>query len=78
MAKFKIGDLVQMTSDTYAMNRDARSYVGEVVGLSRIPKNVRVKRDGLKTVELWHEDAWELRAADQQDAGELKDQNHGR
>jgi hypothetical protein len=55
--KFQSGDKVQMASDTYVLNRDARSYTGVIIGPSRLPNHVRIRRDGLKTIELWHENA---------------------
>jgi ribosomal protein L21E len=61
MAKFKDGDRVQMTPDTAKANIGARSRTGVVVGQARSPVEVRIRRDGQKTVVLWHESAWELR-----------------
>lgn len=59
--RFKIGDRVCMKPDTYAVNKAARSYTGVVVGYSRLPGATRIRRDGLKGIELWQESAWELR-----------------
>jgi len=59
MAKFKDGDRVQMTAQARAANPDARSYTGVIVGEARSPCEVRIRRDGQKTIMLWHENAWE-------------------
>jgi len=64
MAKFKDGDRVQMTPETIKANRGARSITGVVVGTARNPVEVRIRRDGQKTVTLWHESAWEHRRDD--------------
>lgn len=61
MSKFKDGDRVQMTPETAKANQGARSLTGVVVGQARNPAEVRIRRDGQKTVVLWHETAWELR-----------------
>lgn len=63
MAKFKDGDKVQMTPETRKANHGAQSFTGVVVGEARNPNEVRIRRDGQKTVVLWHETAWELREA---------------
>ena len=62
MAKFRDGDKVQMTPETRAANPDSRSFTGVVVGRARFPQEVRIRKDGQKTVTLWHETAWELRS----------------
>jgi hypothetical protein len=59
--KFKAGDMVVMTLETYEMNRTARSHTGVVVGESRLPHCIRVQRDGQKTIDIWHESAWQLK-----------------
>lgn len=61
MAKFKDGDRVQMTPETVKANPGTRSVTGVVVGQARHPEEVRIRKDGQKTVTLWHENAWELR-----------------
>lgn len=68
--KFKAGDKVQMTPETAKVNDAARSFTGVIIGLSRRPRTVRLKRDGLKSIELWHEDAWERLTTTQQKEGE--------
>jgi hypothetical protein len=62
MAKFKDGDKVQMTPETRKANPGARSFTGVVVGEARHPNEIRIRRDGQKTIVLWHETAWELRS----------------
>jgi hypothetical protein len=59
MPKFKDGDRVRMTQGARAVNAGARSFTGVVVRLSKTPHIIRIKRDGLKTVETWHDNAWE-------------------
>jgi hypothetical protein len=62
--KFKPGDRVAMTEETRSCNERARSFTGTVVNYSTLyPEQVRLRRDGLLTVEIWHEDAWELERA---------------
>lgn len=59
--KFSIGDHVKMVAWACQVNKRARSFTGVVVGYSvKHPDQVRLKRDGLHTVELWSEEAWEL------------------
>ena len=57
--KFKDGDRVQMTQEARDANPGSRSFAGVVVGKSRLPFNVRIRKDGQKTIMLWHENAWE-------------------
>lgn len=58
--KFRTGDRVQMTADTRAMNEYAKSHIGVVINYSKVyPDHIRLRRDGLTTIELWHESAWE-------------------
>jgi hypothetical protein len=64
MAKFKDGDRVQMRPGTMRASPGSRSVTGVVVGQARHPEEVRIRRDGQKTVTLWHESAWELRRDD--------------
>jgi hypothetical protein len=65
MAKLNPGDKVKMTPEAQHVNAGAWSFTGVVVRLSKTPHVVRVKRDGLKTVETWHENAWEPLASTQ-------------
>jgi len=61
--RFVVGEQVQMTAETLKFNSGARSTTGVIVkSSSRLPEHVRVLRDGLKTVETWHESAWEKRS----------------
>jgi ribosomal protein L21E len=68
--KFKDGDRVQMTPETVKANPGARSTTGVVVGQARNPDEVRIKRDGQKSVVLWHETAWEPLTTTRQQEGE--------
>jgi hypothetical protein len=62
--KFNKGERVVMTAETRQFNSWARSFAGVVHGYStRYPEQVKLRRDGLLTVEMWHEDAWELESA---------------
>jgi hypothetical protein len=59
-----------MTKEAAEVNYRARSFTGVVVGRARDAHCVRVRRDGQKTVMLWHENAWEPLSAPQQQEGE--------
>lgn len=61
--KFKMGDLVQLTTEIQRLSTRRRSFTGVVTGYGRLPGSIRVQRDGLKSVELWHETQWEHQAA---------------
>jgi ribosomal protein L21E len=61
MAKFKDGDKVQMTPETVKANPGMRVHTGVVVGQARNPVEVRIRKDGQKSVTLWHESAWAIR-----------------
>jgi hypothetical protein len=59
--KFKPGDRITMSASTRRCNARARSFTGVVVGYSRkYAREVKLRRDGLLTLEMWHEDAWEI------------------
>lgn len=58
--KFNKYDRVVMATAAREANSRARSFIGVVVGDSRYHNHVRILRDGLLTIEVWHKDAWEL------------------
>lgn len=61
--KFKKGDRVCFSVryyQTFRRRRKNTSTFGTVVGYSRNGENVRVLKDGTKTVENWSPDFWEL------------------
>lgn len=59
--EFKEGDIVQFTAEAERMNPNARSSVGKVVNAHPNRSGyIRVRRLGLKTIEYWMPQAWEL------------------
>lgn len=63
--KFKAKDHVTMTKLALSSNPNVKSTSGVVISV--MPKtsdgfvNIRVRRDGLKTVETWPQSAWRKR-----------------
>jgi hypothetical protein len=59
--KFKPGDRVRMSQSARDFNSRSKSYTGVVVGYTRkYADQIFVKRDGIKTLDYWSEEAWEL------------------
>jgi hypothetical protein len=58
--KFQIGDRVEMTDATKKNNSRVVSRLGTVVGYGKkYYWEIKVKRDGCKNPDSWHEDAWQ-------------------
>ncbi len=67
--KFAVGDRVIMSAACHEWNKYDTSFkrrndkygsFGTVVGFSRDARNVRIKRDRLKTVEVWSARFWDV------------------
>jgi hypothetical protein len=63
--RFIIGDRVTASIEAETLFSHGQARCGVVVGFGRkrSPQTVRVRRDGLKTVESYHEKFWEREEA---------------
>lgn len=59
-APLKVGDRVQMTPEGLRLNGRGIGLRGVVVSIQPDRETVRIKREGMKALQTWHWQFWQL------------------